>query len=161
MVSREFTVGTLDPSLRFLDLACGSGEVSNALVAAGVPLEQVLACDPFTQAGYEARLGHRPRSWSFRDIALRAIDEFTVDVVVCSYALHLCEQSWLPEVCRVLSERSRALVVITPHKRPILGDDWGWALRSEHRDAELRVRVRRYGSTNAAFCDAATPPTRS
>ena len=48
--------GTAD---RILDLSCGSGEVTAALVAAGVKLDRIDACDPYTGAAYERRIGKK------------------------------------------------------------------------------------------------------
>ncbi len=46
---------------RTLDLACGSGEMTLLLrelcPELGVPLGRMRACDPFTYAAYEERLG--------------------------------------------------------------------------------------------------------
>lgn len=36
---------------RILDLSCGSGEVTAALVAAGVSIDRIDACDPYTVSG--------------------------------------------------------------------------------------------------------------
>ena len=44
---------------RILDLSCGSGEVTSALVAAGVPLSRIDACDPYTHEAYLARVGKK------------------------------------------------------------------------------------------------------
>ena len=44
---------------RILDLSCGSGEVTAALVAAGVHLDRIDACDPYTGAAYERRIGKK------------------------------------------------------------------------------------------------------
>lgn len=49
--------GTADD--RVLDLSCGSGEVTAALVAAGVHLDRIDACDPYTGAAYERRIGKK------------------------------------------------------------------------------------------------------
>ena len=54
---------------RILDLSCGSGEVTAALVAAGVPPQRIDACDPYTHEAFSNRLGHcsasggRSRTW--------------------------------------------------------------------------------------------------
>ena len=48
--------GTAD---RILDLSCGSGEVTAALVAAGVKLDRIDACDPYTGAANDRRIGKK------------------------------------------------------------------------------------------------------
>ena len=55
---------------RVLDLSCGSGEVTDALLRAGVPSERVDACDPYTGEAFEKRHpGKKCFDWSFEDIA--------------------------------------------------------------------------------------------
>ena len=54
---------------RVLDLACGSGEVSLALAGFGVPVGQLVACDPYTYAAFESRTGRPCARHSFEDIA--------------------------------------------------------------------------------------------
>jgi SAM-dependent methyltransferase len=132
---------------RVLDLACGSGEVTLALVAAGLDGERIDACDPFTAAAYERRTGGRAEPWSFADVAAGALGGRNWSVAICSYALHLCEPSRLPVVAMRLADVCESLVVITPHKRPALDPSWGWALADEHRDAVWRVRLRRYSAS--------------
>ena len=66
------------------------------------------------------------------------------DHVICAYALHLCDVSRLPGVCLALAAASPNLHVITPHKRPVLREAWGWVLEDEHYDPGFRVRTRSY-----------------
>ena len=58
---------------RVLDLSCGAGEVTDALVKAGVPVERVDACDPYTSTAYHRRVGKTCHDWSFEDIARGAV----------------------------------------------------------------------------------------
>jgi hypothetical protein len=135
---------------RVLDLAAGSGEVTRALRAGGIDPSLIDACDPFTASAYEQRTGARCEPFSFADIAQGALDKRRYGAVICSYALHLCEPSWLPTVMLQLATVTDLLVVITPHKRPVINNDWGWELADEYRDAGYRVRLRHY--------TAAVPP---
>lgn len=41
--------------------------------------------------------------------------------IICSFALHLCNRSMLPDLVWRLSERSNTLVVISPTKFPLIG----------------------------------------
>lgn len=142
-----------------LDLACGSGEVTIALLDGklGVQKDQITACDPYTADAFAERTkAHRVTTpgllaepWSFADIANGALAEKRFDLIVCAYALHLCEQSWLPAVCMALAAASDRLVIITPHKRPELQAWWGWSLREEYRDPAYRIRLRAYEATEA------------
>ena len=142
------------PNASLLDLACGSGEVTLALLGlnTGLPRNQITACDPYTGAAFAARTkshaatrpGMIAETWSFADIANGALEGLHFDLVVCAYALHLCEASWLPLVCMALANASKRLVIITPHKRPELQPWWGWTLRGEYRDPAYRIRLRAY-----------------
>ncbi len=128
-----------------LDLCCGSGEVTAALVGLGVAADRIRASDPYTGEAFRARHGRDVEAaWSFADIAGGAMEGHSFDVIICSYALHLCEPSWLPMVCVGLAQASRTLLVVTPHKRPVVRPEWGLALVDELHDRDTRVRVRRY-----------------
>ena len=129
-----------------LDLACGSGEVTIGLLAHGLLIDQITACDPYTGEAFAARMGRSCEPWSFADIANGALDGQRFDLIVSAYALHLCEPSWLPSVCMALAQVSDRLVIITPHKRPELQSTWGWALHEEYRDPAYRIRMRAYES---------------
>lgn len=134
---------------RILDLACGSGEVTLALRAAGVDRARIDGADPFTASAYLARTGAVASRWSFADVASGALGDRRWSSVVCSYGLHLCEPSWLAAVCVQLSLAAEHLIVVTPHKRPVIDPAWGWLPVDEHRDGPWRVRLRCYTSTAA------------
>jgi SAM-dependent methyltransferase len=130
-----------------LDLCCGSGEVSLALRSVGVRADAITGCDPYTGRAYLARCGRDALSFSFAEIAEGALADRGFTTVVCSYALHLCDASWLPRVCFALRDSASNLVVVTPHKRPELRPSFGWTLVEEHRDRVHRTRLRRYTAT--------------
>ncbi|KAA8499640.1 hypothetical protein FVE85_7225 [Porphyridium purpureum] len=115
---------------RTLDFCAGSGEVTLALQrnARGGRFEdrKVLACDPFTADAFALRTG-TPLDWefSFEDVARGALDEVVAphqrfSACVCSFALHLAPEALLWPVCHALLRVSARLVIITPHKRPVL-----------------------------------------
>jgi SAM-dependent methyltransferase len=135
------------PPGRVLDLACGSGEVTLALRDLGVELERIDGCDPFTGAAYRERTGKEAHPWSFIELTRGLQAEY--GTVVCSFALHLCPPSWLPLLVRALASSSRALLVLTPHKRPELRSSWGMVLEEERYFVEHRVRARFYRSDEA------------
>lgn len=129
-----------------LDLACGSGEVTLALREAGA--ERVIGIDPFTGDAYLRRTGQRAESLLFEDVAQGALDDREYSLIVCSFALHLIESSRLPALMYRLCAIAPRLLIITPHKRPQLGEDWGWRLVGER--VRKRVRARLYDSTDHA-----------
>jgi len=134
----------LDLSRRVLDLAAGSGEATLALRELGAGA--IDATDPFTHAAYAARTGRACERLGFEDIAAGALAGRSYGLIVCSFALHLCEPSRLPGVAAALSLLAPSLLVLTPHKRPVLRAAWGWALSGEL--VVERVRTRWYTSTH-------------
>jgi SAM-dependent methyltransferase len=152
----EETIGLPEGSGRILDLACGSGEVTLALINKGIDRQRITSCDPYTSEAFTARTGMHCESWSFAGIANGIFDEQSAGkthsddgfaFTICSYALHLCEPSWLPVVAQALARASQKLAIITPHKRPIIDSSWGWTLHDEFRDPGSGVRLRTYEST--------------
>ncbi|MGH9803313.1 MAG: class I SAM-dependent methyltransferase, partial [Blastocatellia bacterium] len=77
-----------------LDLACGSGEVTLVLYELGA--RQIIGADPFTGEAYLARTGQQAEVVSFEQIAAGHFDGRQYSIVVCSFAMHLIEESWLP-----------------------------------------------------------------
>jgi SAM-dependent methyltransferase len=128
---------------RVLDLACGSGEVTLALRELGATA--VHGIDPFTYRAYAERTGDLAERYTFEQIAAGALAGRSYSAIVCSFALHLLAPSWLPALAAQLSLISDTLLVLTPHKRPLLKPEWGWACAGEL--VAERVRVRYY--TNA------------
>jgi len=135
---------SLQPAERILDLACGSGEVTHALETAG--FRKINGIDPYTAEAYERRMG-RPiyGRWTFQQIADGCLaDEEPYDTIVCSFAAHLIEPSYLPLVMLQLQHIGKKLVILTPHKRPQILSRWGWILRDEF--VHERVRAKLYTS---------------
>lgn len=137
------------PPGRILDLACGSGEVTLALREGGIDPDSIDGCDPYTAQAYRERTGRDAQPSSFQDIASGIHKRY--GTVICSFALHLCEPSWLPLVVQSIARASRALLVLTPHKRPSLRPEWGMSLLQERCVAEPRVRARLYLSDRCEF----------
>ena len=127
-----------------LDLACGSGEVTLALHTQGVT--NITGIDPYTGAAYTERTGQTALPYRFEEIASGALTEMH-SLIVCSFAMHLVEESRLPMLCYTLASLAPDLVILTPHKRPQIKAAWGWCLRDEI--VIDRVRARWYHSTRA------------
>lgn len=127
-----------------LDLAAGSGEVTLALRELGA--DRVDGVDPFTFEAYLARTGAAAERLTFEDVAAGALAARRYSLVACSFALHLVEPSRLPAVCQQLALVSDALLVLTPHKRPVIGPEWGWELVGEQVIERVRARMYRTSS---------------
>ena len=105
------------PSFSVLDLCCGNGEVTNELFSHKI--ESVIGCDPYMHEEYTLRTGKECFSLSFRDIAMGRLTGIYTSII-CSFALHLCEQSMLPRVIIQLKQNTDRLIVISPLKRPFV-----------------------------------------
>lgn len=127
-----------------LDLAAGSGEITLALRERGAT--QISAIDPFTFDAYSARTGSPAERFTFEQIAEGAISSQCYSLIVCSFAMHLCEPSRLPALTMQLSLIAPSLLILTPHKRPIIRSGWGWNIPQEF--VVQRIRARLYNSTN-------------
>jgi len=139
-----------------LDLACGSGEITRALLdynagrLTGKPRGpfSVLAVDPYTGAAFQQALAgcdtkgttvvHRP--YSFENIAAGLLSAARISTVICSYAMHLLEPSRLPVLLHQLAVISPSLVILSPHKKPVI-DHPSWRLSTEDVVERVHVRV--------------------
>jgi hypothetical protein len=126
---------------KVLDLAAGSGEVTVALREIGVG--EIEGVDPFTFVAYESRTGVRAGRETFEDIAAGAFAGRDYSLIVCSFAMHLVEESRLAGLAKQLSQIGSKLLILTPHKRPVLRPDWGWELENERVKHRVRARIYR------------------
>jgi 2-polyprenyl-3-methyl-5-hydroxy-6-metoxy-1,4-benzoquinol methylase len=123
-----------------LDLACGSGEVSLKLLEFGAT---PTGLDPFTAIAYQQRTGLTALIMSFEDIAKGCLSEQHYSCIVCSFALHLADTSRLPLICYQLATISPKLLILSPHKRPILKSEWGWQLETEQSFERIKGKLYR------------------
>jgi hypothetical protein len=111
-------------SLSILDVACGSGEATQCFqqwTSTNNIKLTYQACDPFTSQAYENVIGQPAHPYSFNDIANGCLNQqFTM--AVCSFAMHLAKESLLHPLLSQLSCHSLYLLVISPHKKPIIND---------------------------------------
>lgn len=121
-----------------LDLAAGSGEVTLSLRNLGAG--HVYGIDPYTTDAYESRTGSPAERLAFAEIAAGAILGRKYSLIVCSFALHLCELSRLPALAQQLAQVSDALLILTPHKKPEIRKAWGWELAGEIVVERVRSR---------------------
>jgi SAM-dependent methyltransferase len=119
---------------RVLDLACGGGEVTRALQELGYT--DFLGVDPHTCALYGQKSGSPCLAYSFDDI-LRGKLRGSYSVIICSFGLHLIEESKLPLLVQQLLLLSDTIAIITPHKRPELEK---YGVRKVHEDFVLTAK---------------------
>ena len=122
-----------------LDLACGSGEVTLMLREFGC--QQIDGVDPHTGEAYLARTGRQAEAISFEQIAAGALAGRSYSLILCSFAMHLIDESWLPGVLAQLGLIAECLLILTPHKRPEIKAAWGWALEDEFVMERVRARL--------------------
>ena len=140
----RIAAGRWSPDLsHVLDLACGSGEATLVLRSLGAG--DITGIDPYTFDAYHRRIGQAADRLTFDDIAAGALMSRRFSLIVCSFALHLCEESRLPRVAMQLAMIAPAMWIVTPHKRPRLQPAWGWVDVEEF--VVERVRVRLHAST--------------
>ena len=121
---------------------CGSGEATLALRE--LSAKEVDGIDPFTNEAYLARTGRAAEAFSFEQIASGAIagpSGRRYSLIVCSFAMHLIDESWLPALLAQLGMISDRLLILTPHKRPEFKAAWGWRLEGEFVHERVRVRL--------------------
>jgi len=121
-----------------LDLACGSGEAS--VVLARHSVGKISGIDPFTGESYRRRTGLDAEPSSFESIERGDLKERRYSLIVCSYAMHLVPKSRLPRLAYQLAVMSPQLLLIMPHKRPVIRPEWGWRLVGEDRNDKARAR---------------------
>eukprot|EP00930_Biecheleria_cincta_P010756 TRINITY_DN11304_c0_g1_i1.p1 TRINITY_DN11304_c0_g1~~TRINITY_DN11304_c0_g1_i1.p1 ORF type:complete len:549 (+),score=148.71 TRINITY_DN11304_c0_g1_i1:59-1705(+) len=131
------------PLRRVHDLACGSGEASAAFskipAFAGCALD---ASDPYTFAAFEKRMGRPAYRWSFEDIAGGVLEDLQpYDLVIGSFSLHLLTKEWQHTALSALARSCRMLVVLTPHKQPVIEPSTGWRQMDEVVYERIRVRL--------------------
>lgn len=123
---------------KVLDLACGKGEVTKALEANGVM--DIEAVDGFLASEYTKSTGRKCYSMTFDDIMRGSLRGKNYSLVVCSYALHLLEESKLPMFLLQLPDITDNLLILSPHKKPYIKDGWGWELEKEIEIERVRSR---------------------
>lgn len=123
----------------FLDLGCGGGEVTMALQSIGYT--RIKGLDPYTFDLYTCNTGIPAYPWSFQDVAYNFIDLGKYDVVIASFSLHLCPKNVLKLVCLNLALVAKQLIIISPHKNPVIHDDYGWILQDAYTIDRVHTRV--------------------
>ena len=101
----------LDKNIKILDLCAESGEITRKLVDIG--FSNIEGLDPYTYNLYQKKTGKLCLNYSFKDIAQGRLKR-KYDLVICSFALHLAEESLLPFILYNLSLITDKLIIISP-----------------------------------------------
>jgi hypothetical protein len=129
-----------------LDFCGGGGEVT--IILQGMGFENSVGCDPFTHKLFEKNTGKKCWRFSFEDVVKRKLTtksppqsrlsvgtplesrDFTdvqyltekkaFSTIICSFGMHLCPEKMLHPLVFQLFTLTDTVVIITPHKRPVL-----------------------------------------
>jgi len=102
---------------QILDLSCGHGEVCQVLRELGYT--GFSGSDPYTWESFEKKLETPCYKWSFEDV-IKGKMKGEYSSIICSFAMHLCPEKQLYPLAFQLFQHTKQLVIITPHKRPVL-----------------------------------------
>jgi hypothetical protein len=111
-----------------LDFCGGGGEVT--VILQGMGFENSIGCDPFTHKLFEKNTGKKCWRFSFDDVVKRKLtakyppqystEKKPFSSIICSFGMHLCLEKMLHPLVFQLFTLTDTLVIITPHKRPVL-----------------------------------------
>jgi hypothetical protein len=115
-----------------LDFCGGGGEVT--IILQGMGFENAIGCDPFTFKLFEKNTGKKCWRFSFEEVVKRKLTakyppssqeslqtvKKPFSAIICSFGMHLCPEKMLHPLVFQLFSLSEILVIITPHKRPVL-----------------------------------------
>lgn len=123
-----------------LDLCCGSGEVTNILMQyKNIRKYNIEGLDPYTAPAYKKNTGKDCLVYGFKDIVQGALQNKKYHTIICSFAMHLCDESLLNNLLYQLSLISNTLIIITPHKRPEIKNWWKEVESFKHNGVTLRI----------------------
>ena len=118
-----------------LDLCCGNGLATKVLEQ---KVQHIVGNDPYMHKQYTEQTNQFCYKYDFKQLS-QACPIEKVDTIICSFALHLCDESLLPNVLYNLSLMADTMVVITPNKKPTI--NMFWELQNEIVQDRVRLRV--------------------
>ena len=122
-----------------LDLACGTGEITRIMIDLGY--NNIEGVDAYSCDYYNKQTNKTCKPISFDGIIKGDLDNKKYTTIICSFALHLLEPSKLPIFLYKLSEISKQLLIISPHKKPEIKEEWGWTIENEITIDKVRIRL--------------------
>lgn len=119
-----------------LDMSAGSGEVTTVLMKNG--FNNIEGSDPHTCSLYQKNTNKKCSNLSFNDIINGKLQK-KYNTIICSYALHLCERSKLPNLIWQLSLSCNNLLIFEPTKYPEIKQDWGFTLKKFDKFKNIKI----------------------
>ena len=111
------------------------------IIPIGPSKDTAKAVDPYSFKFYEKETNKKCEPISFDDIIKGELDNKKYSTIICSFALHLLETSKLPIFLYKLTQISNQLLILSPHKRPEIKEEWGWELQNEITIEKVRTRL--------------------
>jgi hypothetical protein len=108
--------------------------------------KNVVGLDPYTTKLYKKNCTFPILAYSFQDVAYNKIQLDKYDVVIASFSLHLCPSNDLKLLCINLALSCKWLVIISPHKNPIITIPKEYGFTLLHVSTIDRIHVRIYTS---------------
>lgn len=133
-----------DKDDKILDLGAGNGEITTILKDKG--FNNIIGCDPYLYKQYEKNTGEKCLDYSFEDIQKGALNNFNFDTIICSYSIHLANNSILPDLLWNLSLISKKLIIISPNNKPNVNSDNGWEFMKSFKINKCKTKI--YNSKN-------------
>ena len=130
----------INPEASILDLACGSGEITQLLIKNGHNPSKIKGMDPYTSKNYEKTTGLTCLEKSFQDIIRGDLSEVHFDVIVCSYAVHLMKDEELFGFFTELASMTPRFIVISPNRKFAL-DHFRWKIKTETYYPTEKIKV--------------------
>lgn len=143
----HFVVKCLESSfkkewLSVLDLACGNGLVSK-WIKINQNSTKIVGCDKFMAERYKKETGFDCYDFTFEEIAcgVKSLNE-KFDVIICSYAIDLLDDSYINTLAWQLATIAKNLVFIRPNNH-VLNVNGCWKLENMFKHGKSRASVYR------------------
>jgi hypothetical protein len=125
-------------------MSCGNGEITSILVNNNI--KNINATDPYLCPSYNKKYNFNCMNYSFKDILNNKLN-INYSTIFCSYALHLADNSMIPNISWNLSLISEYLVIITPNNKPIINSGWNKILNLKYKKSKCKI----YKSINYTY----------
>jgi len=121
---------------KVLDLACGDGLVTKWIKAHFEA--DIIGCDKFMADRYKKETGRDCKEFTFQDIANNKSNlDKDFNVVICSYAIDLVPQSYMPNLLWQLAQMSERLLIIRPNNHVL--DNTFWEVESKAKEGKAKA----------------------